>query len=500
MKKIIILISAALLFTISCTDFPDETRIGLNSGPKVEITVLDNVKQMSVIFVRKDVAPFIKTDTIFKPNPDSMFCFKMKTTDDASFFSYLITEAKESIEAFSVLRCAYSGVKGTFKYGENNATTNTAKEIVIMVADNRYKPNVKDQEIEVVPAGNDTILVFTSLRFTTYQIYAASGHKNGGVGELSNSSVRKTDNKVRPLRSSSDDGIISISFTEAIKRGEGKITGNYYFNLPAALAGTIEIEEDNISVYENILEISLSDKFPPGAHVCITWELDVVQDLFGKSAEEYTTKGISGGNWLGFYVRQTVKPWKLEGPEEKLIKFHDKTNFRIVLSCEPPEPPIVRNQASFFDVLITYKSDGKEITINLPGNFTSIVNGNVSIRLPQEALIDANALVSIKVNADSYVDKYGNGNETFVMNDKYKFVTQYVISASAGENGNITPKGDRNVNVGANQTYTITPNAGYHIDKVLIDGENDPAAVANGTYTFTNVVSDHTIVASFAKN
>jgi len=500
MKKILFFIIATLLFTISCIKFPDEKSIDFKAGPKVEITVLDNVKQMSVIYIRKDVAPFKDSLVIFKPNPDSMFCFKMKTTDAASFFSYLVTEEKEGIEASNVLRCTYPGVKETFQYGENNAATRTAKEIVIMVADNRYKPNIKEQEIDVVPAGNDTILMFTSLRFTTYQIYAASGHKDGGVGELSNSSVRKTDNKVRPLRSSSDDGIISISFTEAIKRGEGKVTGNYYYEMPRIeLAGKIEIEEDDITVYDNILEISLSDKFPPGAHVCITWEKDVVQDLFGKSAEEYTVHGYSR-EWLGHYVRKPFKTWKLEGTEEKLIKFHDIPNFRILLSVDnPPVPPVYRN--ADFDVLVTYNfNDGKTTTIPLPNGNTTIVDGNITIRLPQTNLLEAKTFISILINENSYVDKFGNGNEKFEMKQKYQYVTQYIVSASAGEGGKIAPTGDRNVNVGADITFRITPDAGYRIDKVLIDGVNNPTAVTNGTYTFTNVLRDHTIAASFAKN
>ena len=489
--------SVTLLFTISCTNFEKEKPTEFKPGPNVEITILDNVTDMGVMYI--NVANYEATRAIFKPNPDSMFCFNLKTTEDAAYFSYFVTEEVDlsEISPSNVLKGTYSGVKGTFKYGDNNFSTTTAKNIVIMVADNRYK----SKDFDVEPAGNDTILIFTALKYTTYQIYAVSSHKDGGVGELTYKNIRKSDNNVRPLRSSSSDGIISISFSEKIKRGSGKIFGNYYFNLPISLAGVFEIEEDDITVYENILEVSLSNKFPPGAHVCITWEEDVVQDLFGLSASEYSIKGISGGNWQGFYVRKPFKQWKFEGPEEKLVKFHDKTGFRIILTGEPPEPPIVRNSASMFDVLITYKTDNKEITINLPGNFTSIVSGNASIRLPQETLLDADGLVSIIVNEDSYVDKYGNGNEPFQMKDKYQYVTYYVISSSvSGENGTITPNGTRNVNVGADQTYTITPDEGFKIDQVLVDGVNNPAAVGSGTYTFTNVISDHTIVASFVSN
>jgi len=78
-------------------------------------------------------------------------------------------------------------------------------------------------------------------------------------------------------------------------------------------------------------------------------------------------------------------------------------------------------------------------------------------------------------------------------------IKTYTITASVeGGNGIITPDGATTINHGENQTYTITPNDDYHIAQVLIDGENDPAAVANGTYTFTDVTANHTIVAIFA--
>ena len=73
----------------------------------------------------------------------------------------------------------------------------------------------------------------------------------------------------------------------------------------------------------------------------------------------------------------------------------------------------------------------------------------------------------------------------------------YTIVASAGSNGNISPSGTATVNHGANATYTITPNAGYEIDKVLVDGINMGAV---GTYTFVNVVHNHTINATFKQS
>jgi len=70
------------------------------------------------------------------------------------------------------------------------------------------------------------------------------------------------------------------------------------------------------------------------------------------------------------------------------------------------------------------------------------------------------------------------------------------ITALAGQGGTITPSGTVVVNAGTNQTFTITPNPGYHIDDVKVDGVSIGAV---STYTFEDVVVNHTIEASFER-
>ncbi len=71
----------------------------------------------------------------------------------------------------------------------------------------------------------------------------------------------------------------------------------------------------------------------------------------------------------------------------------------------------------------------------------------------------------------------------------------YTITATAGTGGSITPSGSVTVNQGANQTFTITPDTGYHITDVMVDGSSARAVSA---YTFNNVTANHSIEASFA--
>ena len=73
----------------------------------------------------------------------------------------------------------------------------------------------------------------------------------------------------------------------------------------------------------------------------------------------------------------------------------------------------------------------------------------------------------------------------------------YSITPTAGANGTITPDTPQTVNYGASQMFTITPNIGYHITDVGVDGSSIGAVSA---YTFTNVTANHTITAAFGVN
>jgi len=70
----------------------------------------------------------------------------------------------------------------------------------------------------------------------------------------------------------------------------------------------------------------------------------------------------------------------------------------------------------------------------------------------------------------------------------------YTITAAAGPNGTISPAGASMVTSGANQTYTITPNPGFTVAALVVDGVLLPGATS---YTFSNVTGTHYINAYF---
>ena len=104
----------------------------------------------------------------------------------------------------------------------------------------------------------------------------------------------------------------------------------------------------------------------------------------------------------------------------------------------------------------------------------------------------SNEVLDLTVTGDmtftaQYAKDSGSGGSTGT--------ARYTIEASAGHGGGISPDGRVRVSRGSDKTFRITPDAGYEIADVLVDGESVGAV---SRYTFETVRKAHTIEALFA--
>ena len=141
-----------------------------------------------------------------------------------------------------------------------------------------------------------------------------------------------------------------------------------------------------------------------------------------------------------------------------------------------------------FDQNIT-SDDLTGITINGAAATASISNNQLIIN---HANFAYNTTYTVFIPANTIIGYIQDTTWSFKT-----FCPEYTITSSAGANGAIEPLGVTTVNYGTNKTYTITPNTGYVIAQVLVDGVNQPAAVTSGEYTFENITGSHTISATF---
>ncbi len=128
------------------------------------------------------------------------------------------------------------------------------------------------------------------------------------------------------------------------------------------------------------------------------------------------------------------------------------------------------------DVSVTHGSD-KTFTI------TSETGYEVS-----DVLVDGKSVGAVTSHTFDDVTENHTISVTFSLVD-------YVITASAGTGGSINPSGDVSVTHGDDQTFTITPETGYEIADVFVDGESVGAVTS---HTFNDVTENHTISATFS--
>ena len=152
---------------------------------------------------------------------------------------------------------------------------------------------------------------------------------------------------------------------------------------------------------------------------------------------------------------------------------------------------------TWMHIAAVYSSTGAKVYVN------GVPDGTATFSTGQTADFS-----SVKVGSWNGSSRYFNGkmddfhfysralSDTDISN-LYSWNGTWTITSSAGTGGSITPSGNVAVNDGANQSFTISPNSGYSISQVTVDGVNQGAI---SSYTFYTVVAAHTISATFVSN
>lgn len=222
---------------------------------------------------------------------------------------------------------------------------------------------------------------------------------------------------------------------------------------------------------------------------------------------KYTISAIAnpeeGGTVSGYGIYYYGVTCTLTAEPNAYYEFlHWKNNDDIIVSETPDYTFQVTADASF----TAYFGTNESYTISVSSNNSewgtvegggTFNDGDICrlIARPNEGYVFANWTEDGEVipNAGPAYEFTVHRSRNLVANftpDQY-----YIISAMASGNGSITPQGDIMVAVGGTQSFTMMPNEGCRIIKVLVDGI-DVGPVES--YTFTNVNRDHTIYAAFS--
>jgi subtilisin family serine protease len=128
----------------------------------------------------------------------------------------------------------------------------------------------------------------------------------------------------------------------------------------------------------------------------------------------------------------------------------------------------------------------------------TIENNNGYINMDSGVGLFESHLYNLNPGNTYYIRAFATNAVSTVYTEQEIFQTSQqlfnTVNATSGPGGNINPEGAVNVNYGQNQTFTITPNTGYEIADVLVDGVS---VGTMSTYTFENVTANHDIHVDF---
>ena len=153
-----------------------------------------------------------------------------------------------------------------------------------------------------------------------------------------------------------------------------------------------------------------------------------------------------------------------------------------------------------FDIVLTKTADEADLT-ELQ---TAITNAEAILNAADKDKYSAAALVELQelVNAGKQLTTASSQADVDAKKAEITakiadIQTQFTITATAGNGGKIAPTGATNVYKGTSKAFTITPNDGYHVDSLTVDGT---AVDVVTEYTFSDVTANHTIAVTFAKD
>ncbi len=220
-----------------------------------------------------------------------------------------------------------------------------------------------------------------------------------------------------------------------------------------------------------------------------------VKDLYylASKADENLVVAVDGGNTAsGTQLIEwennggTDQQWFLEDAGDGFFRFRNNKSNHLLSAQDTKENSIlVQREETPGDEkqLWTLKESGVE-------GYYQIVNAASGYVLSRGSEPAAGAVVRPLVQAEA---KDGDDDQLWSLD---ALVEQFVIYASAGEGGTITPSGRTAVVKGGARVFTVKPDQGYQIQDVKVNGTS-VGAVAE--YTFKNVQADAEIEAFFEK-
>lgn len=465
---------------IDTTSLPDSIKIGIPTDFATTATITcvtaskiytTGVTRSSISVI--DSATSLVTGNISLPNPVAGIVYD---PDDNKLYigqqnSNAVLEVDAGTDAIMKTLAIGNAASGAYA-----ATYNSANKKV-------YLANIGDKTVTILDAPSDTVLqTVTVTPGATTATVRADNNKIYLTG--------KSNSYVTVIDGTSNQVLQDIQIEPMLGILGGTAPGNVGLRLDAPALG--------LTGATKILLSWNAEALAPGQNIQL--QMRTASDVASLDTATYLGPGSSASEWYSSSSEGASTTTKADGSVTTTIQldvpFANAAELQVQLSWDGLTSPVLHNVDLTYAFTITASagaggsidpSGAVQVTAGASQPFTITPNTGYHILDVKVDGISQGAQSSytfVNVRADHTIEASFERN-------------RYTIQASAGPNGTISPSGAVTAYYGDNVTFTQTPNTGYHIDHVYVDG-GDVGPVA--TYTFYNVAADHTISVTFAIN
>ncbi len=280
---------------------------------------------------------------------------------------------------------------------------------------------------------------------SNYTVYAVAATKMGVLSEVVSQSVKTTDTTIPELGDLStdalaDDNTISFAFNEEVTLSNGASTivahyfaENYYDPTTGELVQVFEeaIPAENVTLADGAVSVKLPDAIP-GAIVLFTMGEGVVQNAVGlrsaaieDAAAAWDSDGELSVEGVGFQYDKEAWDFALpmiedaEGnlirmPADTVLYFSDwETQYSsfVAQSLTTPEINGIIKDESIADITVQYTAGNDRRVLYHASNFGALNDTTAAVTLDEEP--DFGCSVGITVAAESFQDLWGNPSNEF---------------------------------------------------------------------------------------
>ena len=388
MKKLIYSLAMVLVGLTSCTSFDDPTTENYGAGPSVDVTI-----------------------TAGTPS-DSAFTVVITPAAGSLYYTYAISEGSPA--------------------NVDSATL--------------YKGGYGNTVIKVADKATTTITIDDAAPNTSYYVYAVAGSDKGIIGNMTVKSITTTDAlspSPKSIAKDADNAAVQLTFSEAIQRGEGAVTAQYYKEWDILNPVDVPAEDLTVQVSGKAV-VFAADNIPAGAYLCFSYAEGAFKDAKGNLCRALNSGlDLNKGQFAGAWVHVTNVPFEITdeyvtAPEAGvLIAKVEDFKGEITLPFN-----VYRNDEDVADgaISVTYTNKKSTSTYKLSAQDWSISENKVNFVLPAEP--KGGDAITVSVAEEAIFDVYGNPNEEFTSEIEWYYFVPTKENVLGTFNMGITYKGE----------------------------------------------------------